>query len=110
MNTDINHADATRELLTLCHGMLSGRLSFFEGSYQVCHLRPYLSLHDNDPDIQAFVLIESETDHLPLAKVQHLWSQEALQGLQQEFTKTEEWARPFATVACEHLIERLGNA
>jgi Protein of unknown function (DUF2489) len=98
--------EARQELVTLCRAMLVGQLSFFEGALRICSLRFKVGASENDPDIMAFVAIDSETHHLPPKYVQHLWSSEALLRLQPEFEKTEVWANSFASKACENLLKR----
>lgn len=56
----------------------------------------------------AFVLISSETDYLPVERVRHRWSAEALQMLKPEFALTEQWEAPSASEACRHLVQRFG--
>ena len=70
-----------KKLLTLCQAMLSGEIFFFEGAAQVCSLRHNIEVAEDDPDLRAFVVIQSETDHLPLRDIQHRWSPEALERL-----------------------------
>ena len=102
-------AGERQKLVALCHAMLAGEMSFFEGAARVCSLRHNIGVPEDDSDLQAFVLIESETDHLPLKDIQHRWSSEALQSLQPELEKTEVWAKPFALRACENLIKRFAT-
>jgi hypothetical protein len=64
---------------------------------------------DSDPVFDPFVLVESETDHLPLKAQQHLWNPEALAKLIPEFQRTEVWAAKFVPAACEELIRRFGG-
>jgi hypothetical protein len=103
---DVN---ACKEVVALCRAMLDEKLSFFEGAVRICSLRAKLALPDADPDLLAFVLIESETDHLPPKRIQHRWSPGALERLQQDFERTETWARSFASEACENLIKRFSE-
>ena len=100
---------ARQNLVALCRAMLAGELSFFEGAIQVCALSSSIRVSENDPDIMAFVVIESETDHLPPLKTQPLWSTNALQRLQPELKETEAWAKSFASEACKNLIERFAK-
>jgi hypothetical protein len=114
MNTDIPALNeyeevARQNLVALCRAMLTGKLSFFEGAIQVCSLRSSIRVSENDPDIMAFVVVESETDHLPPLLTQQHWSAEALHQLQPEFEKTEVWAKGFAPNACKNLIERFAK-
>ena len=89
--------------------MLSGDVSFFEGAIQVCLIRHNIEVPEDDPDIEAFVLIESETDHLPPKNIQHRWASKAIKNLQHDFERIEVWAKPFASAACENLIKRFGE-
>ena len=114
MNADtpaLNESEenARQNLVALCRVMLAGELSFFEGAIQVCSLRSSIRVHEDDPDLTVFVVIESETDHLPPLNTQPLWSTHALQRLQPEFEKTETWAKSFAVEACKNLIERFAK-
>src|SRR5512139_3810383 len=114
MNADtpaLNESEevARQNLVALCRAMLVGELSFFEGAIQVCSLRSSIRVSENDPDLMAFVVIESETDHLPPFQTRQLWSAPALQRLQPEFEKTETWAKSFAVEACKNLIERFAK-
>ena len=98
-----------QKLVALCRAMLSGEVSFFEGAVQVCSLRHNIEVPEEDSDLEAFVLIQSATDHLPLKDIPHRWSAEAIKRLQPEFEKTEVWAKPFASKACENLIKRFAE-
>ena len=102
-------AKERQRLVTLCRAMLSGEVSFFEGAVQVCSLSGNIDAPEADPDLEAFQLIRSETDHLPLKDIQHRWSLEAIERLRPEFENTEVWAKPFASKACENLIKRFAE-
>lgn len=100
-------AQAREALVDLATAMLNGRVSFIEGAVQVLRLKPAVGVTvDRDPDFDAFVAIESETDHLPLKAQQHLWNAQALAALQPEFESREKWAAELAAAACRRLIER----
>ncbi|PJO24578.1 DUF2489 domain-containing protein [Burkholderia glumae] len=97
-------------LVSLAQAMLDGKLSFFEGAVQVLAIKSRLSgIADRDPDFDAFVAIQSETDHLPREAQRSLWSPAALAELGPEFRRTEEWAKFFAPQACRNLIARFGT-
>jgi hypothetical protein len=102
--------EARSLLVAAAREMLSGELSYHEGSVVVLRLRSRVGgVVDFDEDFNAFVVIESETDHLPL-KAQHpLWDQAALTRMAPEYESVEEWARGFAPLACENLIGRFAN-
>lgn len=59
---------------------------------------------NQDPHVDAFISIASESDHLPLKAQQHLWSVEAIAELQPDFERTERWAATFVPSACHGLI------
>jgi hypothetical protein len=102
-------AEACRQVVTLARSMLAGELSFIEGAVQVASLRTRIGgLPDRDNDFDAFVLISSETDHLPLQAQRHLWSERALAAVAPDFERVQQWASGFAPQACINLIERLG--
>ncbi|MFL9999281.1 DUF2489 domain-containing protein, partial [Paraburkholderia sediminicola] len=61
-------------LVRLAHAMLDGNLSFSEGAVQILAVKSRLSgIADRDPDFDAFLVIMSETDHLPLESQRPLW-------------------------------------
>lgn len=94
-------------LVSVAKSMLAGNTSFFEGAAQVLRLREGISGAPNeDPDFDTFVLIYSDTDHLPLSAQRYLWNKESLAALAPEFLKIEEWAASFAPAACLNLIAR----
>jgi len=61
---------------------------------------------ENDPDLIAFVGIDSETDALPLGEIRKLWNPDALKNLQPEIDKAEMWAQNFGRSHCERLVKR----
>lgn len=104
-------AKARKELVALAEEMIDGRLSFFEGAPKVLALKESIGgIADRDRDFDAFVVISSETDHLPLEVHRHRWLPKALNKLAPEFEKTEQWAKGFAPEACRNLIGRFGEA
>jgi hypothetical protein len=104
-------AGATRaHLVELARRMLSDELSFFEGAAQLVALRGQIEgLPTQDEDFDVFLLIYSETDHLPLSAQRHLWSVAALAEIESELALSETWARSFAESACRSLIGRFGS-
>lgn len=99
-------ANTRQRLVVVCQSMLSGKISFLEGAVEVCSLRDTIEVSADDPDLRAFIVICSETDHLPLANIQHRWSAQALERLRPEIDHAEIWAKSIATEACENLIRR----
>lgn len=98
---------ARHRLVAVAQDMLDGKLPFLEGAVQVLAIRSQLSgITDPDPDFDVFVVIRSETDHLPLTEQRSMWLPEALDSLEPELKQSEEWARSFAPQACRNLMER----
>jgi hypothetical protein len=62
-----------------------------------------------DRDMVAFVLIDSETDTLPLGDVRQYWQPEALAKLQPEIERSEQWARETGWAECQSLIRRFSG-
>ncbi|MBT9446745.1 MAG: DUF2489 domain-containing protein [Hyphomonadaceae bacterium] len=86
--------------------MLAGTLTFIEGARQISALRFDAELAD-DPDVLAFVGIDSETDDLPVTdEIRELWEPSALERLQPRIDQAEAWARKIGTTCCENLILR----
>jgi hypothetical protein len=105
-----SETQAREALVRLAAAMLDGRLSFFEGAVEVPRLKSAVGgVPDFDPHFDAFVVIASESDHLPRKAQQHLWSIEAIAELQPDFERTERWAATFAPSACRGLIERFAR-
>jgi hypothetical protein len=103
--------EVRQRLVSLANAMLEGTLSFFEGAPKVHELKDKVGgVADRDEDFDAFLVIQSETDHLPLEKQKHLWSKNSIANLEQEFKKTEEWAGEFAPQACKNIIARFGSS
>lgn len=99
---------ARREIGKIANAMLSGSLSFIEGSRQLWELGLGEDL-ERDADLQVFLLIDSETDALPMGELRKLWNADALAKLQPELDRAEEWARSVGLSACERLAQRFGG-
>lgn len=99
-----------KRLVEVVQAMLSGKTSFFEGARVVFELRSQISgVLESDPDFNAFVLIYSETDHLPYEAQRHFWNPDALAKLKTEYEDTELWAASFAPEACKNMLRRFGG-
>jgi hypothetical protein len=97
------------EIVEAARAMLSGTLSFVEGSRTVARRYNDAGIPHLDPDIVGFVMVESDTDALPLGDVRRHWQVEALDKLQPEIDQAEARARRELTGACKRLIDRFGN-
>ena len=99
--------DARKEIGKRARAILSGKLSYLEGARKIFDLKHVADL-DLDPDTIPFTAIFSCTDALPLGEVRQHWMPEALEKLQPEIERMEQWAREYGQAACENLVKRFG--
>jgi hypothetical protein len=90
----------------IARSMIDGNLGFLEGARVLSSLRHEAEISDDDVDFMVFVVIDSETDDLPIGEVRHHWSIEALDKLDPEIKEAEGWARGVGFEACQSLIRR----
>ncbi|HEX3694522.1 MAG TPA: DUF2489 domain-containing protein [Polyangia bacterium] len=99
--------DALREkVVAIARGILDGETEVLEGSRILSGLLGRLSLGDDDEDHRAFVLIDSETDALPVSRARAHWSAESLLELDPRFRDAQKWALAIAEPHCSNLIKR----
>jgi hypothetical protein len=102
--------EARRALVIVARQMLNGGLSFLEGAHRIVALRGSIGgVAERDADFDAFMVVESETDHLPLVAQRPLWSSQALAALEPEFARCEAWASGFIPCACAFLMTRFAT-
>ena len=89
--------------------MLAGDLSYVEGARVILASRRAAQIPERDPDITAFVIVESETDHLPIGAGRDNWSREALARMEPEVRQAEEWARRTAEEETRRLLQRFAR-
>lgn len=65
---------------------------------------------DDDDDFRCFVVIESETDALPLADERHMWSAAALLLLKPDISHATEWATEIGWQALQNVVRRFDPA
>ena len=68
----------------------------------------WLGLDASDSDAVDFIVINSDTDHLPLGPERQYWAADALKAKDQEIARAEEWARQFGLETCRRLVQRFG--
>ena len=72
-------------------------------------MRSEVEVPDDDPDFSVFVLIDSETDSLPVGDVRRLWSQSALVALDPQLNRARDWAMTTGGEALRRLVSRFGG-
>ena len=98
-----------RRVADLARQILAREIDVLDGSVQIAGLRNELEIDHDDYDLLAFVIVESDTDALPIGAESLNWSKEALIRKEPELRSAREWA--FSTVrdACENLIARFAD-
>jgi hypothetical protein len=92
--------------VTTAEEMISGRTGIIAGSRILSGLKYELDIPEDDEDFLTFVVIDSETDDLPVGEVRAFWAPEALKEKDVEIQKCEDFYRQSATEACESIIRR----
>ncbi len=59
--------------------------------------------------MMAFVLVESETDHLPIGAEEQNWSDEALVRKEPNLRRARAWATDVVREPCANLVSRFGD-
>ena len=97
------------KIVIVCEAVLREEIGIISGSRILNHLG--FTLYDGfdsqkDEEFLTFVVIDSETDHLPVDRERANWSSEALERKDKEIAKSEAFYREIAFDACKTLIER----
>ena len=104
---DVSHA--RRRVAETAAGMLDGTVPFLEGVRVLTGLRDKVGVAQDDEDFMIFVVVDSETDALPVGEVRKHWATEALQRLEPEIEDATQWAKQFSGAACVSLVARFGS-
>ena len=98
-----------RRVAELARDILAGEIDVLDGSSQIAGLRGQIEIDLHDDDIMAFVLVESETDHLPIGAEAQNWSDEALARKEPDLRRAREWAMNNVRAECANLVSRFGD-
>ena len=93
------------KVVAVCEAILDEEISVIAGSRRLKGLG-YELCGGHDEDFIAFVVINSETDHLPVDRERRNWSAEALERKDKEVAEAEAFYKGMAFEACRKLIER----
>jgi hypothetical protein len=86
--------------------VFSGQLSYLEATRPLLTLLREVGVCDDDPDLLALVVVDSESDHLPIGSQRQNWSAEALERKAQELDHCEAWAKRTAEEHLRSLLHR----
>jgi GH43 family beta-xylosidase len=103
-------ATQRRRVAELAQQIIAGEIDVLDGSWQIAALRFEVEIEDRDQDFIPFVVVESETDHLPIGAEALNWSDEALIRKEPELKQAREWAREIVLASCVSLVARFANA
>lgn len=98
------------EIVKVAQAILDDTMDLIEGSRILHGLGHDICADDHDPDFLIFVVIDSETDHLPIGEVRQLWSENVLVEKDEETRKIKAFYKDDVVQACSRLILRFGNA
>jgi hypothetical protein len=103
--------DTTRKKVAeIAQDILDGRIGIIVGSREIGRLcGGHLGLDERDPDLLAFIGIDSETDDLPIGDVRQYWAPDALAQKDTEIARSEAHYRDLALEAAAHLVARFGR-
>jgi hypothetical protein len=91
--------------------VLGGEMRAGEAARKLSGLRFVVSDDGRDGDFGIFVLLDSETHHLPVgAEREMLWAPSVLPKLDAELLSIEEFYRPHVLESCTRLLARFGPA
>jgi hypothetical protein len=93
-------------VVAVARGVLDGSVDVLEGSRRLSTLLGRLELPQEDEDLEAFLLIDSETDSLPVGAVRGRWSAAALEELEPRLAQARMWALAIANPSCHRVIAR----
>jgi hypothetical protein len=99
-----------RRAVSIARAVLVGEMDVLVGARDLCGLRFRVGVPDDDPDFTCFVLIESETDALPLADERSTWSAAALLRLAPDIAHATKWATQVGWEAFENVVRRFEPA
>jgi hypothetical protein len=99
-----------RRAVSIARAVLAGKMDVLVGARDLRGLRFRVGVPDDDPDFSCFVLIESETDALPLADERSTWSAAALIRLAPDIACATKWATELGWEAFQNVVRRFDAA
>lgn len=87
--------------------MLAGRVGILLGARELSRLVLELSEDDQGGVLEPFVVIESETDTLPIGNERDFWNRDALREKDHVIQRAEDLYRDMAFKACRELLDAL---
>jgi len=110
MGQENDVAVARARVVEAASQVLAGLLSPILAARELLGLMVRLDVPREDPDFATFVLIESETDALPVGPERREWAPDALERLAVDIARSERWARETGDDAFQSVVRRWGAA
>ena len=107
LNEDV--AGNRRRAAELASQILAGTVDVLEAAIEMHRLRWQVDVPENDPDFEAFTLVESETDALPIGRQREYWATEALARKESELARSRKWALTTLEQECRNIVARFGG-
>jgi hypothetical protein len=99
-----------RTALRTAQAVLDGEVGVIEGSIELARYAHEVVADPRiDPDFAVFAALASETDHLPIRTVHHLWSVSALVRADEEIEAITSRYEARVRRACENVIRRFSS-
>jgi hypothetical protein len=102
-------ATPQQRVVETASAILRGELGVIQGARLLCSLQARVSSVHHDPDFLPFIVIDTETDHLPVGDVRQHWAPDALARKDIEIHATEDFYRATAFTGCQRLIDRFSS-
>ena len=106
---EIIAATKRQRIGSVAQSILDGRIGIIEGARQIISLRHESGIEEPDPDLLLFVVIESETDCLPLGPVRTHWAADALAKKDVEIAETAAFYHSRVIEVCQRLVARFAH-
>jgi hypothetical protein len=107
---DDSNVSARRRCAELASQALKGTSSAIVAAREIVSLRSRLGVSPDDADVETMVMIDSETDALPVGPERRNWAAQALDQKAPEIARSEGWAHETGKAAFEGIVRRWGGA
>lgn len=98
--------ESEQKVVQVAEAILSGSSGIIEGSRRLATLRHLVTKTDFDEDFKIFVLVDSDSDHIPIGDARKQWAPQALHEKDKEFKHIEDYYRNYVEEGCKVLIAR----
>lgn len=92
------------EIATVAHKVLDGELGIVEGCRLLASLASRFDVSESDA-LKTIIVVESETEALPVGEFRSQWHPESLAKKDAEFAPYIEKVRPLVLEACRALVQ-----